>query len=467
MSNYPRQDSQSKSEKPAWMAIFGLSLLIGLCLLIGAGRILVPLFPFSSLVVGVFLYRRYPLFYNGFTWWLWFIGPLIRRMIDYKSGHLTYGPWTLTPLLVTSISFITLIKYLPKTYNSGGLPFLLSIGSLFYSFMIGLIQNPKNAAVNQFLAWLSPVLLAFHLFVNWRDYPSYRRNFQRIFLWGTLVMGLYGICQYLIAPEWDRFWLRSIDNLTFGRPEPLQIRVCSTMESPQSFANMMMAGLLLVFTNKGNQRFLGAGPGYLTFLLSRARSAWLGWMTGLMTFLLSLKSSLQIRLIITIMVGAFFVVPLTVMEPFSTVISSRIETLSNSPEDDFSYQQRAQGYSELLNVALSQFVGKGLGYHIESDSIGSNDSSILSILFSLGWVGGIPYLGGLFMLLLRLMQGPERRFDPFASCAFAIVLGIFVQLGLNMIFNSSLGMVIWGFIGIGMAANKYYFYQRNVARKQS
>ena len=467
MSNYPRQDSQSRPEKPAWMAISGLSLSIGLFLLVGAGPILVPIFPLGSLAVGWFLYRRYPLLYHGFVWWLWFLGPLIRRMIDYKSGHLTYGPWTLTPLLVTSISSLTLFKYLPRTYKSGGLPFLLSIGSLLYSFMIGLIQNPKNAAFNQFLAWLSPVLFAFHLFANWRDYPSYRRNLQRIFVWGTVVMGLYGICQYLIAPEWDRFWLRSIDNLTFGRPEPLGIRVCSSMDSPQSFANMMMAGLLLIFTNKGSQRFLGAGPGYLSFLLSRARSAWLGWFTGLISFLLSLKSSLQMRLIITIMIGSFFVVPLTVMEPFSSVISSRIETLSSSPEDDFSYQQRAQGYSELLNVALSQFVGKGLGYHIESDSIGSRDSSILSILFSLGWVGGIPYLGGLFMLLLRLVQGPERSFDPFASCAFAIVLGIFIQLGLNMIFDSSMGMVLWGFLGIGMAANKYYFYQRNVARKQS
>ena len=459
MSKYP-QDLQSRPTKPAWMAISGLSLLIGLFLLAGAGRILVPLFPFCSLVVGVFLYRRYPLLYNGFTWWMWFLGPMIRRTIDYKSGYLTYGPWTLTPLLVTFISAITLVKHLPRINKLGGLPFLLSIGSLFYAFAIGSIQNPKNAVVNQFLAWICPVLFAFHLFVNWRDYPSYRRNFQRIFFWGTVVMGLYGICQYLIAPEWDRFWLRNINNLTFGRPEPLGIRVSSTMDSPQSFANMMMAGLLLIFTTKGSKRFLGAAPGYLSFLLSRARSGWLGWCTGLITFLLSLKSSLQIRLIVTIMVGSFLVIPLTVMEPFSTVISSRLETLS-SPEEDFSYQQRAEGYSELFNIALFEFEGKGLGHTIESDSIGSRDSSILSILFSLGWAGGIPYVGGLFMLLFRLLQAPERRFDPFAGCAFAIVLGVFVQLGLNQVFDGSIGMVFWGFLGIGMAANKYYFYQRD------
>lgn len=465
MSKYPQQDSQSRSEKPAWRAIFGFSLSIGLLLLIGAGPILVPLFPLGSVVLGVFLYRRYPLFYNGFTWWMWFLGPLIRRMIDYKSGYLTFGPWTLTPMLVTFISCITLIKYLPRTYRSGGLPFLLAIGSLCYSFMTAVIQQDTSAAVINFLGWSSPVIFAFHLFVNWRDYPSYRRNFQLIFMWGTLVMGLYGICQYLIAPEWDRFWLRHISNLTFGKPEPLGIRVCSTMNAPQTFANMMMAGLLLIFTNRGSQRFLGAGPGYLAFLLSRARSAWIGWFAGLIIFLLSLKSSLQMRLIITIMIGSFTIVPLTVIEPFSTVISSRIETLSGSPEEDFSYQQRAQGYSELFNVALSQFVGKGLGHHIESDSIGSKDSGILSILFSLGWIGSIPYLGGLLMLLLRLGQAPEKKVDLFASCSFAIVLGVLLQVGLNMIFDGSMAMLIWGFLGISLAANKYHFSQRNLEGK--
>ncbi|MCG8363360.1 MAG: O-antigen ligase domain-containing protein, partial [Pseudanabaenales cyanobacterium] len=70
----------------------GLVLFLALGFLIGAGRFLVLLFPLGSIVVGVFLYRRYPIFYVGFTWWLWFLGPLVRRLIDYQSGHLTYGP---------------------------------------------------------------------------------------------------------------------------------------------------------------------------------------------------------------------------------------------------------------------------------------------------------------------------------------------------------------------------------------
>ena len=458
MPDYLSKDSQRNS-KPAWIAILSLSGFIGLCLLVGAGRILVPIFPLGSVAVGLFLYWRYPLFYMGFIWWLWFLGPLIRRMIDYQSGYLTYGPWTLTPLLVTFTSSITLVKYLPKASKSGSMPFILPIGAICYSFLIGLIQNPKNLVVNQFLAWLGPVLFAFHLFTNWQDYPRYRHHIQRIFLWGTLVMGIYGVIQYLVAPAWDTFWLRNIGNLTFGKPEPLGIRVSSTMESPQSFANMMMAGLLLLFSHQEKIRFLAAGGGYLSFLLSKARSAWVGWVVALVSFLISLKSNLQIRLIVTIMVASLFIVPLAVIEPFSTVIASRLETLSDT--EDSSMQHRLDGYNDLLNVALSEFQGKGLGYTIHSEgSIGSRDSSILSILFSLGWVGTIPYLGGFFLLFARLFRATERRFDPFAGCAFAIVLGMFTQVGLNMIFDGSMAMIFWGFLGMGMAANKYYFYKQ-------
>jgi hypothetical protein len=449
----------------AWMVILGFALFLALSFLVGAGRFLILIFPLGSLAIGIFLYLRCPLLYTGFTWWMWFLGPLIRRIIDYQSGYLTYGPWTLTPLLVTSISSATLVKHLPTAHKLGGLPFLLSIGSLFYSFLIGLVENSANAVVNDLLAWLCPILFSFHLFVNWRDYPSYRENIKCTFLWGTLVMGIYGIWQYLVAPEWDRFWLINTGTNSFGKPEPLGIRVSSTLNSPQSFANVMMAGLLLLFANQGSLRFPAAGVGYLAFLLSIARSAWLGWLTGLTSFMLSLKSSLQIRLLITIAAAALFVMPLTTIEPFSTVITSRLETLSHAPEEDVSFQARAQGYSELLNLALSEFSGKGLGHVIVSDSIGRADSTILPMLFSLGWLGTIPYLGGLILLFLKLFQAPERRFEPFASCAFSIALGVFVQFGFNLITDGPIGMVLWGFLGIAIAAHKYYLYQHTMERE--
>ena len=404
MSNHLFKDSQH-NQQPAWMAILGLSGLIGLCLLVGAGRILVPIFPFGSLVVGLFLYWRYPILYVGFAWWLWFLAPLVRRIVDYQSGHTTPGPWILAPLLVTSISAITLIRYLPKLHYRQSLPFLLSLGGVLYGFSIGLItQEVSDKTVIPLLTWSTPILFGFHLFVNWRDYPQYRQNLQRVFFWGVLVMGIYGIFQYLVAPGWDKFWLINVGNLTYGKPEPLGIRVWSTMMIPQKFAAIMTGGLLLLFVQKGSFRFLVAGVGYLAFFLTSARTAWLNWLMGLFILVASLKARLQTRIIISIIVASLLIIPLTVIEPFSTVIISRFESFSHV-EEDGSYQARLEGYNELIKPALSEFFGRGLNTKLETEhhNIAGFDNGFLVLLLSLGWFGTIVYISGIIMIFCPVL----------------------------------------------------------------
>ena len=446
-------------KKIAWMTIQGFVLFVMLCILAGAGRILVLLFPLGSILVGVFLYQRHPVLYVGFTWWLWFLGPLARRLIDYQSGYLTYGPWTLTPQLVTFISLATLIRHLPKWMNQSGLPFILCFLSTLYGFIIGLLNNPANKVILGLLGWSTPILFGFHLLVNWRDFPSYRQTIQRTFLWGVWIMGVYGVWQYVLAPEWDRFWLLNIENTTFGEPEPFGIRMSSSMNSPQAFAATMMAGLILLFSTQGILRFPAAAVGYLTFLLSMARAAWLSWLGAMFIFVSSLKARLQMRLVITIILTALFVLPLAAVEPFSHIITHRIYSLLEI-SSDVSYQARLEGYQQLLSYAAAQFTGRGLGYSFQSDTIGLRDSSVLSMLFAVGWFGTVPYLSGVLLIFFKLFQGAEGGFDLFVGACRAIALGIFVQLGLNVVMEGPIGMILWGFMGIGMAANKYYCYQR-------
>jgi hypothetical protein len=388
-----------------------------------------------------------------------FLTPLVRRLNDYQSGWTEPSPILLSQILVTMVTFTTFVRHFPKSYNQDGLPFILCFLSVLYGFFVGLIKNSPVAATLGFLGWLTPILLGFHLFVNWRDYPSYRQSIQRTFLWGVLVMGAYGVFQYLVAPEWDRFWLRNVDTPVFGTPEPLGIRVWSTMNSPQPFAGVLMPGLLLLFTNQRYLSFPAAGAGYLAFLLSSARSAWLSWFAGLLIFIPLLKARFQMRLIVSITIAAVFVLPLTTIEPFSTAITPRIQSLLNS-QNDTSYQDRSAGYSQLLGLALSEYLGKGMGYVIDNNSIGSADSGVLSMFFSLGWFGTIPYLTGIGLLFFKLFQGSQDRFDSFASAARAIALATFSQIGLNVVMTGTFGVVLWGFLGIGMAAHKYYCHQQ-------
>lgn len=440
---------------PAWLAMIGLGLFSALCILVHAGAIMRLAFPAGAFAVGFFLYIKYPILYLGFAWWIAFLTPFVRRLVDYGSGWVEPNPILLAPFLVMLVTIITFLRYLPTSYKQGSFPFVLAFIGVLYGLLVGLINNPLTKVVVPLLSWLTPIIFGFHLFVNWRDYPIYRQNTQRNFLWAVLITGAYGVVQYLIAPEWDRFWIINSLVVAFGTPEPRGIRVFSTLNSPAPFALVMMAGLLLLFNSKAALRFVAVAIGYLSFLLTLQRSVWVGWVVGLFILITSLKPRLQMRLIITIMIMAICVIPLLNIAPFSEVINSRLQTFSNT-KDDVSYNQRTAGYAESLGLALSETMGEGLGYVLRSENLGSNDSGILTMFFTLGWFGTIPYISGMILLIFTLFRGSTARFDPFASAVRAISLGTLAQIGLWTVNLGLAGVFFWGFAGLGMAANKYY-----------
>ncbi len=445
----------------AWMAILGLVFFSVLCILAGAGSILRLAFPVGSLAVGIFLYVRYPILYIGFTWWMWFLTPLLRRLVDYRSGWDQQGLILLAPFLVTLITFATLLRHLPKSYRIGGLPFVLAFTGVFYAFLIGLIQTSPALAARALLDWLTPILFGFHLLVNWRDYPSYRQNIQRTFLWGVFVMGVYGLLQYVVAPEWDMLWLiNSKMTTSAGAPVPFGFRVWSTTNSFAHFAVFLMAALLLLFNSQGALRLPALAAGYLSFLLTMARSTWGGWLLGVFTLMTSLKARFQMRLVITLLVMVLCVFPLTTLDPFATAINSRFQSLSDL-KNDGSANARGEIYSATnLESAFSNTLGNGIG------NGGVVDSGILDIFFTLGWFGAIPYVGGIVLILLNLFQGSDGYLDPFASSARAIILSVFMLLLFFTATVSFFGLFFWAFSGIGMAARKYYQHQQPAGLKR-
>ena len=454
--NNSRKQGFSLTLQPqaAWMAILGLLLITALCLAAGLGKVLNIIFPAGSFAVGLFLYLRYPILYVGFTWWVFFLTPFVRRVSDFRSGFTDPSPILIAPPLVAMITIITFYRNLPKAHEQGGLPFILSALGVFYGFLVGLINGSPVPAIISLMAWVSPILFGFHLFVNWRDYPSYRQNIQRTFLWCVLLTASYGVYQYLVAPEWDRFWLIQTKLYTsMGKPEPLGLRVWSTMNAPLQFGIVMLAGNILLFIGQGNLRIPGLAVGILSILLTSVRTVWGGFIIALITLLGSLKGGFQIRLIAFILMIILCMVPLSTVEPFSQVIQSRVTSLSNV-KDDQSAKDRANLYGTTLNLALSEVIGKGNG------TLQPIDSGIIELLLTLGWMGAIPYVGGLLLIFYSLFQSSKSKSDPFASAARAIVVGFLPMLAGSNVIISIPGMVFWGFLGLGMAANKHYQYQR-------
>lgn len=450
----------------AWVPILALIILTAVFTVAGAGKVLRPLFPLGSLGIGILLYLRYPVLYLGFTWWLWMLTPLVARLVDYQSGWDPQRLMLVAPYLVSLLTLTALVRHLPSTNRQNGLPFVLCTLGIIYGTLIGLVQFPLLSVFRALLDWLTPISFSFYLFVHWRRYPDYCKNIQRVFGWGVLVTGAYGIYQYLVAPMWDRYWLNESGMFTSaGSPVPLGMRVWSTMHSPGPFANFMLAGLLILFASQFSLRIPAMVVGYLSFLLSLVRSSWGSWVIGLLSIATALKPKLQMRLILTIVVMAICVVPLVTVEPFAGVITKRLETISNI-QNDGSFQARQGIYEESLGLALRSWLGSGIGSTWQTGDDGSVkaivvDSGIIESLLTIGWIGAVPYFVGLIWMMFKVLLSPFGRSDAFMSAARAIALSLSAQLIFGNSITGLSGVLMWSFLGISLAADKYYRYERS------
>ncbi len=458
--NYsPEQRSQQ-----GWIGIYGF-LLISLALYLGPASSLRLIYPIVALITAVFLYLRHPILYLGFTWWMWFLSPLFTRLVDLKVGWDPTRQMLVAPYLVTFVTMGTLFRYLPSAYRQGGLSFILAFAGVFYGFLIGLVHNQPIPVARNLLDWLTPLLFGFHLFINWRDYPSYRQNIQRTFLWCVLILGVYGIFQFVVAPQWDRYWLvQSKQTSSSGNPVPFGMRVWSTMHSIGPFGATMQAGLLLLFTRTGPLILPASAAGYVSFLLAQTRTNWGGWLLGIIMIMGSVKARIQMRLITILLVMVVCVAPLLTIEPISSVVATRFESFTNLKEDG-SFKDRSSSYDKNLSVALSNTLGNGFGNSLKVNEktgrieIFVIDSGVLDMFFTLGWFGAIPYLGGLILMMYQVLQYTESRFDSFMSVARAIGISAFSQLIIGSGMLSISGMILWGFLAMAMAGHKYYQHE--------
>jgi O-Antigen ligase len=446
----------------AWIPIIGFILVSVILLAMGMGKILNFVFPGLALIVGLYLFTKHSILYIGFAWWMWFLSPLVRRLADYRSGFTDPSPILLAPYLVSLVTIVAIFQYSPSFKRPPSIIFLLAFLSVFYGYLMGVLKDGSilTTVSVKFLDWLVPISFSYYLYVSWRQYPLYRSIMQKIFPVAVLISGIYGIYQYMVAPEWDCAWLINTELMSMGTPEPQKIRVWSTMHGSGVFAVVMMSGLLMLMNGRGFLYLPTIGVGYLAFLLSSVRAAWVGWIVGLVSLIASFSSSSRIRLGVIICAIALCVVPLATVEPFATVINERIATFSDL-KNDGSGAGRLEIYQNSFNDAALNPLGYGIG------NTHSFDSGILMIGATLGWIGGIPYFGSLLLLIFQVVKSQKNVNDLFAKSSESISLAMLSQLGFGPNSLGLPGMLLWGFLGIALAAKQYNSSMRSTASENT
>lgn len=439
------------------IVVFVLSNLVLISLRISS--ILYFLFPLGSFFLGFLLYYlQYSSYYLSFTWCIWFISPLVSRIVHYQNGWIDKLPLiTYTPYFVTLVSAISFFRFFPKYYKYNKqdvLPFLLALISLFYSLLIGLIKNDSFIeTIGDCLRWTPGIFLGFYLLANWRNYPALSQITKNTFLWSLLIMGIYGIVQYFIPFGWDKFWLLNAENLqnAIGHPEAWNIRVWSTLNMPFTFAYGIIPCLLITSTNRSNLSKLALIFGFLAFGLSQVRGAWISFLISVILLFTSFRFRSQIILIKSILGIIVIIFPLTFSDAFFRVVFDRVQSLGNL--DDTSFQARLELYNINFNDNILEIIGRGMGgdYLIDADA--------LSLIVILGWLGSILYLLSLTLIIIKFLEIDSYKLDLFAKASRASCIGILLGLPFFNVFTLLPATMFWSFVGFTLASNKHFQYQ--------
>ena len=439
-------------------AIFFIVTLLLLAL--HQGKIVQLLYPPAAFGIAVLFYRRLPVHYISFVCWLFFLSPLVRRLVDFESS--TFNDKSLVliaPMLAVALSGFSLLKNLEALGQRRCAPLVLIVVALFYAFIVGMTQVGIAAALFTLVNWLFPALIGFHLLATWEHYPVYHRVLLKTSVYGGFVMGLYGVIQFIQPPPWDAFWLINSKMMNaVGQPVPFNMRIWSTTNSTGPFAMIMMYMLVMSFAARGRMRIAMAVFGVPALMFTSVRSCWGGIFIGLLYPIAMLDGKSRVRLIAGILGIGVLCAPMMMFDEISSKLAKRFDSIENISHDD-SFQSRAGFYDAFLPIAISNIAGQGLGTTGNGTKLADDkaiksggvvfDSGLMEVPFVLGWPGTLLYASGIFMLMWRAFLASRLRpHDRFAICGVGVSIAIFAQMPMVNTLTSTPGMFF--FIGVMM-----------------
>jgi hypothetical protein len=448
--------------------IFGFALFIALLILAGRANLARVLYPAGAVVLGVLMYWRGPGDYIEFAWWFWHVTPGIRRVVDYRLGaYDPTNPMSLTPFLVSGIALFGVMRRLPELKRKQFIPWAVAGLAILYGYFVGFLRVGPLAATHALITWLVPLGFGLYCGLSWRRYPEAEEGMRRAFYWGSLVLAVYGVFQFLFPPEWDRFWMVSSGMYSVGRAFPYEVRVFSLVNAPLPFATILVAGLFIALAGKGFLRVISLSLGAVALLLSLVRSVWLAGAVGFIVYIMALPRRLVrpmvIATVITVAaVGMIpFVVPESIAGPSIRIVQDRLLTFTDL-KHDVSYKDRASFLDNISGSVLDEPLGHGIGSTGVSSTLGGAaggdtirdfDNGIFAVLYSLGWFAGSAFLVAVTAIVIMSLPRRERIWDTTVKAGRAVaVTSLILAFGAN-VFEGVSAAVLWSFAGLVVAAH--------------
>lgn len=425
-----------------------------------------------ALLAGVILYARAPGAYVGFTLWLWFLTPFVRRVFDMHHGWTPASPVLLAPLVVASLSVLTIARHAGELRGRLYAPYLLVLLAFGYGYSVGIINAGFIPATYALLTWLAPAMFGLHVALSWRRYPEIANTVRVTFVWALPILAAYGVYQFVRLPRWDAGWMINADMRSIGAPQPFLVRIFGTLNTPGPYAAFLCAGSLMLLPHRGRLRFISIAIAMVSLLLARTRAVWIAFVIGLVVQQIGQPIKRLPRYTITLILVALVALPIASMPKFSAIIAPRLRTLANLEEDN-SFIKRYNFSESAASSIVETAEGKGLGSTGGAiklrgmQGVRSLDNGFLEVFFIFGWPGGSLFFLGIAGLMMQSARFRETRTDAFANATRATAVALVSILPIGDVFTGPTGTLLWMSVGFGIAAHAYHLTTGQALRSQA
>jgi len=402
--------------------------------------------------------RRNPWDYLLLTLWIAAITPFARRLVDMQAGWDPTNIMLTAPFLVSALMIPSILQRIRSLDASTALFPGLAALCVFYGLIVALLRAEFAPALIGIGDWIVPIFYYFFVIAHRDRIPELIKRLPRFVTVNMLLLGTYGVWQFVDPPVWDRVWMQSVDQGAFGLPEPFMIRVFSTMNSTGPFSCWIMVLIIISFAFTSALMPIARLAGVLSLAFTFVRTSWAGFAVALLVLIISSGRAAIRYAVVVAIVGLSIFAAVVFVPQINEMISQRIATFDNL-EQDGSILEREEEASRMQILIADHPLGVGIGTlgrgTIVANSgqilfVGAIDDGILEIFGSLGWLFGLVYCGALIGMVF---QGSRwgLQFAREQKVCFAAGLACLAALPMTTIVTGVTGTIMWLMFGLSSA----------------
>jgi hypothetical protein len=405
-------------------------------------RYLIPaLLPLCAIVI----WFRSRSAYFAFLLTVWFVIPLLRRVVDYSSGPLDPNPMLLAPYFTTLAVPLLRVRSVMKAPIAVIFPFVLCSVGVLLGLVTGLFTYPVTSVIHDLLNWITPV--AFAAFLTIDDWAGYALSLQIWFPLLVIVSAFYTLAQFAFVFPWDIAWLLNLDAPSMGGTDAFALRAFGPLNSAGTAAFVLSAGTLFILNQRRWWRVPALAITILALLTTQVRAGWLVLAIGLVVSMYKNPRATGPAIAVLLFLG--ILISFLGLQRNAQSISDRFVSFEH-PGDDNSANGRLEGYYAAWNDLINHPLGRGLGVPEDLFDIQGSfsllDSAPIHILTTFGWVGGACYCFGLLLVLVPTLRAIVTSQDRMllATAIPAVSLASIFFIGSITVALS--GLLIWSFL---------------------